>query len=286
MAKPPSYSPEEIAAIQNTLGNVEWRLNNLYKIQTKQQQLVTFKMNDAQRVLHEKTKTHNRIMVLKSRQVGISTYSLIRKLDKVMWTPHTTAAIIAHSQDTLDLLFEIVNRAYENIPVVKFSDKHKPWEKPVADRKTLRMLRFNEIDSKIYVDLEIRGGTVHDLHISEAAFIDNMDEVWAATQESVPAQTGVVTVETTANGRGNWFHDQWTTGQSWHKVFFPWYEYADNRVNFERNGPMWRFSPRLRDGDADAGRKAAHGDVFTRFETARPGTASRWIRTAKRRSTS
>lgn len=243
------YTPEELHALRSTLLDEQWRLDNLYKIQTKDSRLVTLRMNRPQRTVHERTKTSRRTVILKSRQVGISTYFLLKYLDKVLFTPHTTAAIIAHDVDTTNLLFEIVQRAYENIPPVKFSDRVKPWLKPEADRKTLRMLKFNEIDSKIYVDQSIRGGTVHALHVSEAAFIERMDEVWAATQESVPAQTGIISVESTANGQGNWFWNTWYNGDGWDKVFFGWHEYEDNRIReldpLVPGGPMERFAPSI-----------------------------------------
>lgn len=233
-------SPAFLRKLDQTILNQEWRMLNLYKIQTKEQKLENFRLNPIQRVIHSKTEGLNRIMHLKSRQVGISTYWLIRELDDVLWTPHTTCAVLAHDRDTIELLFEIVSRAYNYIPQVNIGGT--PWVKPVADRSNTRMLKFDELDSKIYVDLSVRGGTVHKMHISEAAFIKNMSQVWAASQESVPVHGGRIVCETTANGKGNWFHNEWVTDNTWHKLFFAWFDNPENALDVAKDGPMWKYS--------------------------------------------
>ena len=61
--------------IERCLPSKLWRMNNLYKVKNKQGQMVLFRMNPLQRKVAEIN--HNRKLVLKSRQVGISTYHLL-----------------------------------------------------------------------------------------------------------------------------------------------------------------------------------------------------------------
>lgn len=185
--------------IQKTIGDPQWRMNNLYMIQTKHSKIENLSLNNVQHRIHNETSGFKRIMHLKARQMGVSTYWLIRELDDVMWNPHTTCAVLAHDMDTIHVLFEIIQRAYDNIPERIDLGYGYVWQKPVTDRKTIRMIRFPELDSKIYVDLEVRGGTIHLLHISEAAFVKDMGSVWAATQESVPPH-GRIVVESCVTG--------------------------------------------------------------------------------------
>jgi|2_EtaG_2_1085320.scaffolds.fasta_scaffold00436_15 hypothetical protein len=235
-------SPKEIKELDKTLFNRHWRMDNIYHIQTKDSRLMQFKLNPVQQVVDQQTEGHQRIMQLKSRQVGMSTYWLLRELDDVMWTPHTTCAVLAHDLATLNLLFEIVKRAYDNIPEIELPNGQR-WVKPFADRDTTRMLKFNEMDSKIYVDLEVRGGTIHRLHISESAFVKDMNLVWAATQESVPVKGGRIVVETTANGKGNWFNQEWEKDPSvWKKLFFAWFDHPDNYMDVPFKGNLTRYS--------------------------------------------
>ncbi|MCI4435347.1 MAG: hypothetical protein JHC33_00870, partial [Ignisphaera sp.] len=54
-----------------------WRLNNLYTITDKMGELVRFDMNPAQHKVFRASLLHPRILVLKSRQQGISTLWLV-----------------------------------------------------------------------------------------------------------------------------------------------------------------------------------------------------------------
>lgn len=169
-----------------------------------------------------------RVRILKYRQGGVTTLFCILYLDEALWTPGFTAAIIAHEREALDKIFEIVDRAYENLP---------ESVKPKTERNTLRMLRFKHafdgalLDSQIYVALKLRGGTVSALHISERAYIEGekSQELEAGSKQAVPL-TGMITEETTANGL-NEFHDSFT--EDWDSpsdnpldylsVFYPWH---------------------------------------------------------------
>lgn len=181
-----------------------WRLTHLYKILDKQGNLITFKPSRVQLMVIGAIGDHLRAKILKYRQGGITTLFCIDYLDDALWTPGFSAAIIAHERGTLDKIFEIVDRAYVNLP---------ESIKPETDRNTLRLLKFKKtfdgqkLDSQIYVALKLRGGTVQALHITERAFIegDKSTELEAGSKQAVPI-TGRITEETTANGL-NEFYD-------------------------------------------------------------------------------
>ena len=59
-----------------------WRLNNLYKIKTKQSQIATFNQNLVQKKLNHPAK---RKIVLKARQFGISTGEILRMFDNTIF---------------------------------------------------------------------------------------------------------------------------------------------------------------------------------------------------------
>lgn len=144
-----------------------------------------------------------RARILKYRQGGVTTLFCIDYLDDALWTPGHGAAIIAHERETLDKIFEIVDRAFENLP---------ENIKPKTERNTLRMFKFKEtydgqpLDSEIYVALKLRGGTVQALHITERAYIEGekSQELEAGSKQAVPL-TGRITEETTANGFNEYY---------------------------------------------------------------------------------
>lgn len=107
-----------------------------------------------------------------------------------------SSGIIADKRENADGIFEIVKRAFINIPDAI---------KPVTKTDTKRMYHFthdyvgNVLDSSIYVALHIRSGTVRNLHITESAYIKDRTELNAGSKQAVPLD-GRISEETTGNG--------------------------------------------------------------------------------------
>lgn len=195
-----------------------WRIRNLYKIIDKQSRHRVLAPNDAQSVLLESSA--KRKAILKARQFGFTTIGVLQKLDTALWNKNKTCVILAHKREVLDKIFGIVRVAYDGLPGNL---------KPAVDRGggSKYELRFPEINSVIYTALEVRGGTIHDLHVSEAAFIPK--ERIHATLQAVPID-GTVTFETTPNGL-NHFHDMWTDLENGiEKLFFPWFFHQEYQL--------------------------------------------------------
>lgn len=173
---------------------------------------IRYTQNKIQRIL-SRSKAKRRF-TLKARQFGVSTEEIIDCLDFTIWNKNVTTVIIAHEQDAIKKLFRIVRRAYDNL---------NPRIQPRLDRGggSQYEMFFPDINSRIYIDLESRGDTIHRLHISEMAFMRSPDKV-LATLQAVPIN-GEVSVETTPNGM-NFFYDMWAdSNQPYEKFFFPWF---------------------------------------------------------------
>lgn len=108
----------------------EWRLNNLYKIVTKDKRVVVFKMNDGQwelRIAEEEQRAKNpekglRFIILKARQIGFTTYKAVYNLDRALFYPNQAIVLTAHNRERAQEIFKnIVKFAYDNMPgVVRF----------------------------------------------------------------------------------------------------------------------------------------------------------------------
>ena len=200
------------------LENPDWRLSHLYKIVTKDGQLINLHPNSVQQLINKCRR--RRKMILKARQFGVTTQEVIKQLDFVCFNENVTACILAHERDALEKIFNIVRIAYDNMP----SDV-----RPRVDRGggSKYELRFPKKNTKIYVDLEVRGGTNHWLHVSEAHFADSARI--KATKETVPLN-GIITEESTANGMSGDFYVNWIDrNYRSAKLFYPWFifrEYA------------------------------------------------------------
>jgi hypothetical protein len=202
-----------LRTIFDNIHDEAWRLQNLYRITTKEKEEKIFTMNPIQKDI-DRSKDRFKA-ILKSRQVGISTYFLIKKLDKTLWTPNQTTCILAHEDDAIKKLFRIIRYAYDGLP-----DAIRPniWK----GGGSMYEMFFPGINSRIYCDLESRGDTISNLHVSEYAFVRDADRV-RATMDAVPLRTGEISIETTPNGM-NHFYDEWNS-QAWpfKKFFYPWY---------------------------------------------------------------
>ena len=145
----------------DTLGNKEWRLRNLYKIKDKQGNIVDFEPNWAQKLLFE---PHYLNIILKARQLGITTYHAILFLDTCLFNHNVNAAIVADSKPVAKEIFiDKVKFAYDNLP--QFVRDMCP-----AYRDNVNEMRFSN-GSVFRVATSLRGGTLQLLHITEFAKI-------------------------------------------------------------------------------------------------------------------
>jgi len=208
----------------------KYRVANFYRIIDKDANKIPFRPNCVQQKLMDQPPNAltGRLMrmTLKARQFGVSTYEIIRITDLTMWKENQTNMIMAHEKDAIKKLFRIVRRVYDFMP--------EQWRPRLAKGGGSQYeLYFPDLNSRIYCDLETRGDTLQNLHISEAAF--SKEDRIKATLEA--ARRGNTSMETTANGIGGYFHEMWTDkGREYTKFFFPWYifaEYAD-----PINGPL------------------------------------------------
>jgi len=218
----PSYGE-----IVDNIHDPDWRLENSYKRTNKRKETVTFHMNGVQIVLH--TKSSPLEAILKARQFGVSTYYLLKKLDKTMFNENQTTCILAHEQDAIKKLFRIIRFAYDNLPA-------GVAPKLAKGGGSIYELYFPDINSRIYCDLESRGDTISNLHISEYAFCKDPDKV-RATMDAVPIETGEISIESTPDGM-NHFYDEWNdVSWAFKKHFFPWYVHEEYKMDVTNPAP-------------------------------------------------
>ena len=90
----PSIDAEIQKFISEKLSSKLWRLSNLYYVKNKSEKIVKYVPNKAQRlVLSVKAK---RKIVLKARQLGISTERLLYQLDECIFIPNSECGIISY----------------------------------------------------------------------------------------------------------------------------------------------------------------------------------------------
>lgn len=175
---------------------------------------VPFKRNPAQVIL-EKRKCELRekywrirLIILKGRQMWISTNEAISWLDDAIMYSNQNIWILAQVDKTRAELFDKVKTAYTRLPEIIRLNDWKLRRKPTTKYSTKQELEFLDNHSKIAIITDSRWGTWSKLHISEFAFINNATELLAGTMPSVPKNSDII-IESTANGYGNEFEMMW-----------------------------------------------------------------------------
>ena len=198
------------------------------KLRPKSGPLEPFILNAAQRKLHEiieqqKAKTGRvRVIVLKARQLGVSTYVAARLYQRTIHNPGVRTIIIGHERRASSNLFQIVKRFHE----------HSPEDtRPSIGTSNAEELIFDRMDSGYIVSVATsegtgRSATAQLLHASEAAFWSDLPMQAASLMQTVPDIGGTeIIIESTANGYND-FHSMWRKAEAGESdfipVFLPW----------------------------------------------------------------
>lgn len=208
---------------QAGMGQIVDELTRFLRIRKKNGELVRFKQNRAQsQYLRERTR---RNIILKARQVGMTTYIAARFFLSTLFRAGTVTLQVAHTQESAQQIFHIVRRFFES-----WSDLAKHV---VTDRFTLRELALSETDSRYLVDTAGnpragRGLTIHNLHASEVALWPGEPRETMASLLAAVAPGGMVDLESTPHGVGNYFHSEWLRAKrgepgAMTPHFFPWW---------------------------------------------------------------
>jgi hypothetical protein len=203
--------------------NQEWRLANLYWIITKDGDKAVFTMNRAQKHFFDNflnvPKPFHRHVILKSRQLGFTTFIDLFILDSILFSPNKEGIVIAHKvQDATEIFDKKIDFAIRNMAEDVKGAFFKINQK--SSRKIQIVLDYGPEQgstSSIAVSISGRSGTYHLVHISEfakmcAMFPKRAEEVERGTFPTVPFD-GFIFIESTAEGMAGRFYEMFQ--QNW-----------------------------------------------------------------------
>lgn len=146
-------------------------------------------------------------IILKSRQLGISTLSAGYALWLMTFYSDKNILVIATKQEVAKNLVLKVKVMYEYLP---------SWLKlpTVEDNKlSLRLNNGSQIKATSSSGDSGRSEALSLLIIDEAAFISNVEEIWISAQQTLATGGGAI-ILSTPNGTGNFFHKTWVGAES------------------------------------------------------------------------
>lgn len=215
------------------------------KIKDKRAQVIPLTLNPEQRQYLDMVEDDlnagrpARYIILKARQMGMSTLTegLIFGFS-FMW-PGTKSAIVAHETKASQNLLAMTNLywkqyAFKSLYTEKYNSKNE--------------LSWKETDSSIWVTTAKnpdtgRSNTLQCVHASEVAFWDDAETTFLSLLNTVPVgyEKTFVVLESTANGIGGYFYDTWRAAEAgdveFKPLFFPWYTFDEYRAS--RAGIDW-----------------------------------------------
>jgi len=206
-------------------------------IRDKRANIVPFRLNWAQEryvdAVEEQAKLGKpmRVIVLKARQLGISTLTEGCLFSLSLAFSNMAGLVVAHENDASEHLLSITNLYWETFPFRSLYDtkylsrKHIQWD----NGSQMKIATAKNVTSG-------RSKTLNLCHLSEYGFYERADEVMLGLRQTIPTvPRSFICIESTANGVGGSFYEYWMASEAgdteFTPLFFPWQEHPEYRAS-------------------------------------------------------
>ena len=213
----------------------QWIEQNLV-IRNKDGEIVPFQYNPIQARLDEAVAQLQaqgkpvRIIILKARQEGASTWTEGRIYEKIRRQRNQSALIISHELESSNHLYGMFERFHAHDPQKLPTDQ--------ANRKRLKFSSPHGSEVLVSTAEKAHAGsstTNQALHISELAKWPRAEQTMLSLMQTVPDNpTSFVIVESTAFGATGYFKRLWDDAvagrNEWMPIFFAWYDLPEYQM--------------------------------------------------------
>jgi hypothetical protein len=191
-----------------------------------------------------------RIVVLKARQIGISTAieAVIFSLSIIL--DNFKSLIVSHEQDSAEHIKSMTDTYWNTYHSKEFHEtkyqgrKHLSW----ADIGSgIQIATAKNIGAG-------RSRTIHGLHASEVAFWLDPSTLMTGLRQSIPnSGISAIFIESTANGIGNYFHQIWTDAvagvSEYIPLFYPWHQHPEYTADHLPDEMIAKYFPQELDAE-------------------------------------
>ncbi|GAA3752717.1 terminase [Terriglobus aquaticus] len=213
------------SALRQRVATAEGRIalaEDLLRIRTKMGGVEPLRANAAQMLFEQHHRRES--IVLKARQMGLSTWIAGRFFLRAMALPGTVTVHVAHTREAATALFRMVGRMWANLPEDMRANQAKLLRNNAGE------MVFAAGDSEIRVVSAAepnagRGLTIHQLHVSELSRWQGDAAETLAGLRAALAPGGELVMESTPNGAFGCFYEQWVAAErnGVTRHFFPWW---------------------------------------------------------------
>lgn len=225
----PAIDKEELRA---KLRSFDYYRENFLRVRPRAGgERIPFVFNAAQRVLHQRIEAERaafgmvRALIPKARRMGVSTYIGGRYFQQTGTRFGRRAQVVAHRSDSAAGLFREVKEFYTGLPL--------PVQPHISASNSYELI-FDVLKS-LYKVASAQGGDIgrsddfHALHLSEAAFFDNTEDLSSGLLQTVQNLPDTeIAMESTGNGQSGMFHSMCEEAYRlqnkgpWRLHFLPW----------------------------------------------------------------
>jgi hypothetical protein len=200
-------------------------LNNFAKISHPKMGLVPFKTYDFQTDLLKDFNDYRFNVILKARQLGISTITAGYVAWLMLFRREKNILVVATKFSTAANLVKKVKALIKNLPDwVKISDIS------VDNRTSFELSNGSQIKASTTSADAGRSEALSLLVVDEAAHVPELEEMWKGLYPTLSTGGRCIALST-PNGVGNWFHQTYTDAEedrnSFHPVKLPWDMHPD-----------------------------------------------------------
>ena len=199
-------------------------ISNYIKVTHPVRGLVPFKLYPFQERILGDLKDHRFNILRKFRQAGCTTIAAGWSLWTIIFQKHKSVVILSKGDAESTEVLDRIKLMYDELP-----DFLKPGI--IEDNKhTLKLQTNSVIKSRPSGKQSGRSLAGSLLIIDEAAFIENIDSIWAAVYPII-STGGRAFVLSTVNGIGNWYHEVYQKAldgeNSFHPIDIRWQEHPE-----------------------------------------------------------
>ena len=245
-------------------------INNYARISHPQKGLIPFKTYDFQSELLNDFNNYRFNIILKARQLGISTITAGYIVWLMLFHRDKNVLVIATKFGTASNLVKKVKHILKNVP-----DFLQITDITIDNRSSFELSNGSQIKASSTSGDAGRSEALSLLVIDEAAHVEGLGELWTGLYPTLSTGGRCIALST-PNGVGNWFHKTYTESEQGVNDFYPtnlpWDVHPDrDREWFEketRNMSRRQIAQELECNFNTSGETVMHPDDIKRiFET-------------------
>lgn len=216
-----------------------------WKIQHPEHGAILFELFDAQRRALPIFMDQRYVLTLKSRQIGWTTLVAAFAFWETFFYPDRYIVFLSRGEREAKKILAKSTYGYARLP---------EWMRARGPRRTRENLQEMPFDNGSGIESlpsgqnPSRGDTAYRTIVDEWAFLEFQEEAWAAIEGAVDVGGRVIGLST-ANGWGNFFHEEWVRAETgvgmFTPIFEPWSARDDRDdawyATKKRNLPEWQL---------------------------------------------